>query len=79
MIIHVAQNTLMTLIQNQDLIDKGHAYQTEEGVYFHVESAPESTVFSPAKTSRQFVQVQAVEWAQPVQKGPQGFRVVESC
>lgn len=25
----------------QDLIDKGHAYQTEEGVYFHVESAPE--------------------------------------
>ena len=25
----------------QDLIDKGHAYQTEEGVYFHIDSAPE--------------------------------------
>ena len=25
----------------QDLIDKDHAYQTEEGVYFHIDSAPE--------------------------------------
>ena len=25
----------------QDLIDKNHAYQTEEGVYFHIDSAPE--------------------------------------
>lgn len=25
----------------QDLIDKGHAYQTDEGVYFHIDSAPE--------------------------------------
>jgi len=25
----------------QDLIDKGHAYQTVEGVYFHIDSAPE--------------------------------------
>ena len=25
----------------QDLIDKGHAYQAKDGVYFHVESAPE--------------------------------------
>ncbi len=25
----------------QDLIEKGHAYQTDEGVYFHIDSAPE--------------------------------------
>ena len=25
----------------QDLIDKGHAYQADDGVYFHIESAPE--------------------------------------
>ncbi|MDG1554914.1 MAG: cysteine--tRNA ligase [Candidatus Poseidoniaceae archaeon] len=25
----------------QDLIDKDHAYQTDEGVYFHIDSAPE--------------------------------------
>lgn len=25
----------------QDLIDKGHAYHTDEGVYFHIDSAPE--------------------------------------
>ncbi|MCH1421977.1 MAG: cysteine--tRNA ligase [Candidatus Poseidoniaceae archaeon] len=25
----------------QDLIDKEHAYQTDEGVYFHIDSAPE--------------------------------------
>ena len=25
----------------QDLIDKGHAYQADDGVYFHIQSAPE--------------------------------------
>ena len=25
----------------EDLIEKGHAYQADDGVYFHVESAPE--------------------------------------
>ena len=64
----------------QDLIDKGHAYQTEEGVYFHVESAPEKYGVLTGQNIEAVRSVQVVEWAQPVQqKRTTRICVVESC